>query len=223
MSPVTRARARPAARRPALEKKRGRYHHGDLRRALLDAALEVLSREGASALTLREVARRAGVTHAAPYRHFADKQALLAAVAEEGFRMLTAAMLQGSGPLRENPVRALQAIGVAYVRFATTQRAHFQVMFGKDIDWAREQCELDQTADRCFDVLISAVQACQAVGAVRPGDPLIPALCAWSMVHGLSEFIANGQLSAMELSVPPVEQLVAIFNTMLIEGARAKE
>jgi len=84
VSPVARARARRAGR-SALEKKRGRYHHGDLRRALLDAALELLAREGASALTLREVARRAGVTHAAPYRHFTDKQALLAAVAEEGF------------------------------------------------------------------------------------------------------------------------------------------
>jgi AcrR family transcriptional regulator len=223
VSPVTRARARPAARRLAVEKKRGRYHHGDLRRALLDAALGVLSGEGASALTLREVARRAGVTHAAPYRHFADKQALLSAVAEEGFRMLTAEMLERSAPLVGNPVGALQAIGVAYVRFATSQRAHFQVMFSKDIDWAREPCELEETADRCFSVLISAVQACQTVGAIRSGDPLIPALCSWSMVHGLSEFIANGQFSAMELSVPPVEQLVAIFTTMLIEGTRAKE
>jgi AcrR family transcriptional regulator len=157
-----------------VEKKRGRYHHGDLRRALLDAALEVLSAEGASALTLREVARRAGVTHAAPYRHFADKQTLLAAVAEEGFRMLTAEMLERSVPLKDDPVRALQAIGLAYVRFATTERAHFQVMFGKDIDWAREQCELEETADRCFDVLISAVEACQTVGAIRPGTRSSP-------------------------------------------------
>ena len=221
MSPVARARARRAGR-SALEKKRGRYHHGDLRRALLDAALELLAREGASALTLREVARRAGVTHAAPYRHFTDKQALLAAVAEEGFRMLTAEMRAGSEAHRADPVGALEALGVAYVRFATSKRAHFQVMFGKDIDWNREECGLEETADHCFGVLISAVQGCQAVGAIRPGDPLIPALCAWSMVHGLSELIANGQFSAMELSVPPIEQLVAIFNSLLIEGARAK-
>ena len=223
MSPVTRARVRTAARRTAVEKKHGRYHHGDLRRALLDAALEVLSREGAAALTLREVARRAGVTHAAPYRHFTDKQALLATVAEEGFRMLASRMSEVWAKREGDPVRGLQAIGVAYAQFATGQRAHFQVMFGKDIDWTREHCGLEETADSCFGVLISAVQACQGVGAIRAGDPLIPALCAWSMVHGLSELIANGQFSAMDLAVPSVEELVGIFNRMFIEGARAKE
>ena len=223
MSPVTRARARTAARRTAVEKKRGRYHHGDLRRALLDAALEVLSREGAAALTLREVARRAGVTHAAPYRHFTDKQALLATVAEEGFRMLASQMSEAWKKHEGDPVHGMEAIGVAYVCFATGQRAHFQVMFGKDIDWSRDHTGLEETADCCFEVLISAVQACQGVGAIRPGDPLIPALCAWSMVHGLSELIANGQFTAMDLAVPSVEELLGIFNRILIEGARAKE
>ena len=215
MSAVPRARVRPGPRR--------RHPHRDLRRALLDAALGVLSREGAAALTLREVARRAGVTHAAPYRHFTDKQALLATVAEEGFRMLTSQMSEARASGEGDPVRALEAIGVAYVRFATGQRSHFQVMFGKDIDWSREHPGLEETADRCFGVLTSAVEACQAVGAIRPGDALIPALCAWSMVHGLSELVANGQFSAMELAVPSVEELVGIFNRILIEGTRAKE
>ena len=223
MTPPARARARVPGRRTAVEKKRGRYHHGDLRRALLDAALEVLSREDPSALTLREVARRAGVTHAAPYRHFADKQALLAAVAEEGFRMLTAAMRERAAPVRGDPRLQLEAIGVAYVQFATSQRAHFQVMFGNDVDWSRPHAQLEETADCCFEVLISAVQSCQEAGLVRAGDPLVPALCAWSMVHGLSELIANGQFNALDMPVPPVEQLVAIFNGMLIEGAQPRE
>jgi len=223
VSPVTRARARPVGRRAAVEKKRGRYHHGDLRRALLDAALELLAREGAAALTLREVARRAGVTHAAPYRHFTDKQALLATVAEEGFRMLSSHMSEAWAKHEGDPVHGLEAIGVAYIRFATGQRSHFQVMFGKDIDWSREHSGLEETADCCFEVLISAVQTCQNVGAIRPGDPLIPSLCAWSMVHGLSELIANGQFTAMELAVPSVEELVSIFNRIFIEGAKAKE
>ncbi len=222
MSPVTRARARTAAR-SAVEKKRGRYHHGDLRRALLDAALEVLSREGAAALTLREVARRAGVTHAAPYRHFTDKQALLAAVAEEGFRMLSAEMAAGAAAHAGDPRGAMEAIGAAYVRFATSHRAHFQVMFGNHVDWTCKHARLEESADHAFGILIAQVQASQAAGLVRAGDPLIAALCAWSMVHGLSELIANGQFSALELSVPPTEQLVAIFNSLLIEGARPRE
>jgi len=222
LSPVTRARARAAARRP-VEKKRGRYHHGDLRRALLDAALEVLSRESASALTLREVARRAGVTHAAPYRHFADKQALLAAVAEEGFRMLAEEMRKGAAAHPGDPARALQDIGTAYVRFATSQRARFQVMFGNQVDWTCKHQTLEAAADNAFDVLISQVKACQSEGLIGPGDPLVAALCAWSMVHGLSELIANGQFKALELAVPPVEQLMGIMNVMLIEGARPRE
>ena len=162
--------------------------------------------EGASALTLREVARRAGVTHAAPYRHFADKQALLAVVAEEGFRMLAAEMTNGR---RRAPGRAgagLQAIGTAYVRFATTERAHFQVMFGNHVDWSCNHLKLEETADNAFEVLIAQVKACQAAGLIRPGDPLVAALCAWSMVHGLSELIANGQFNALDLSVPPARR-----------------
>jgi len=221
VSPVAGAARRPG-RRP-VGKKRGRYHHGDLHRALLDAALVVLSEEGASALTLREVARRAGVTHAAPYRHFADKQALLAAVAEEGFRMLTAEMGKGAASHRDDPARALQEIGTAYVRFATSKRAHFQVMFGNHVDWSCKHLQLEESADTAFGVLISQVQACQAAGLIRSGDPLVPALCAWSMVHGLSELIANGQFNALELAVPPVEQLMGIMNVMLIEGARPRE
>src|SRR5262245_23788463 len=108
--------------------KGGKYHHGDLRRALLDAALEILAEGGAAGLTLREVARRAGVTHAAPYRHFEDKAALLAAVAEEGFRAVYAEMLARSERVKD-PVERLYQIGAAYVLFAVTHPAHFRVMF----------------------------------------------------------------------------------------------
>ena len=214
MSPVTRARARPARRAVGVEKKRGRYHHGDLRRALLDAALEVLSREGAAALTLREVARRAGVTHAAPYRHFTDKQALLAAVAEEGFRMLAAEMARAprAHPGRRGAGAAGHRHGVRPVRHHQARALPGDVRQA-DIDWSCEHPKLEETADSAFGVLIAQVQACQAAGLIVPGDPLVAALCAWSMVHGLSELIANGQFSALELSVPPLEQLVGIMST----------
>ena len=107
--------------------------------------------------------------------------------------------------------------------FATSQRAHFQVMFGNHVDWTCKHPQLEETADTAFGVLISQVQACQAARLIRSGDPLVPALFAWSMVHGLSELIANGQFNALELSVPPVEQLMGMMNLMLIEGARPRE
>src|SRR5262245_4881527 len=116
--------------------KKRAYHHGDLRRALLDAALELVSSKGVQALTLREVARRAGVTHAAPYHHFPSKEALFAAVATEGFRDLAAAMRAAlSG--RRGPFASLRAIGVAYVRFATEHPAHFRIMFRPGLIGAR--------------------------------------------------------------------------------------
>ncbi len=103
------------------------------------------------------------------------------------------------------------------------QRAHFQVMFGNHVDWTCKHPQLEETADTAFGVLISQVQACQAAGLIRSGDPLVPALFACSMVHGLWELIANGQFNALELSVPPVEQLMGMMNLMLIEGARPRE
>ncbi|MFN7132092.1 MAG: TetR/AcrR family transcriptional regulator, partial [Myxococcales bacterium] len=105
------------------------YHHGDLRRALLDGALALLQDEGVGALSLREVARRAGVTHAAPYRHFESKEELIAAVAEEGFHTLRDEMRDAMAAHEGDPRRRLEACGVAYVLFAVGHPAHFGVMW----------------------------------------------------------------------------------------------
>src|SRR3972149_3564682 len=101
---------------PRSTRRRGSYHHGNLRRALLDAALELVETQGAEALTLRAAARRAGVSPAAPYRHFADKRTLLAAVAEEGFRALTEAMRQATAAHGAQPPGRFRALGVSYIR-----------------------------------------------------------------------------------------------------------
>ncbi|HET8576665.1 MAG TPA: helix-turn-helix domain-containing protein, partial [Methylomirabilota bacterium] len=112
------ARLRRQEPRPA-RRRRGRYHHGDLPRALVAAAVSLVEREGVDALTLRGAARKAGVSQAAPYRHFADKQALLAAVAEEGFKALSEAMRRASAPHEGDPLGRFRALGEAYVEFAT--------------------------------------------------------------------------------------------------------
>src|SRR5437667_2422178 len=104
------------------------YHHGNLRQALIDAALELIEERGVSALTLREVARRVGVTHAAPQRQFADLAALVAAVAEQGFRGLPAHVAAVRGSAR-TPAQRLRALGVAYVEYALAHPAHLRVIF----------------------------------------------------------------------------------------------
>src|SRR5262245_36443879 len=119
------ARARPR------RKPRDRYHHGDLRRALLDEALRTIQQDGVAALTLRAIGLRLGVSRTALYRHFADKRALLSAVATEGFRLLTARLTEAWGA---GGPRGFTAMGVAYIRFAMANASHYRVMFGGSVD-----------------------------------------------------------------------------------------
>src|SRR3954468_16224943 len=109
------------------------YHHGDLRRTLLDASLALVEEQGIGALSLREVARKAGVTHNAPYHHFPDKGTLLAAISEEGFALLAREMTAARAGARDDPRSRLEACGQSYVRFALKSPAHFRVMFRPEL------------------------------------------------------------------------------------------
>src|SRR5215467_5021752 len=109
------------------------YHHGDLRRALIETALTMVTEEGAWTFTLREVARRAGVSHAAPYNHFNDKAALLAEVAAMGFQALRERMAAASGAHPRSARQAMLSIAATYVRFGVEQPAHYRLMFGPEI------------------------------------------------------------------------------------------
>ena len=199
------------------------YHHGNLRRALLDAALVILETEGAAALSLREAARRAGVSHAAPYRHFADKEALLAAVAEESFRALTAAMRARMSAHAPGTKAELLASGVGYVTFAIENPARYRVIFGpasgldSPADAASRYPELRAAGDACFGVLTSSVAACQKSGALRAGDANELALACWSMVHGLASLLGDCKLPR-----PPTreaeEALVVSMVMRLVDG-----
>ena len=158
--------------------RRNTYHHGDLRRALIDAALRLIAAEGAGSFTLREVARRARVSHAAPYRHFPDKMALLAAVAEEGFRALRERLLAVGAGLSSEPLRHLQTLGVEYVRFAVEHPAHFQVMFGSGMIDPLAYPAVHEVSQGTFHLLVQAMVAGQRMHAVRSGAPPALALIA---------------------------------------------
>ncbi len=207
MSTRARQPARKPARPPAV-RRRGRYHHGDLRRALLDAALELVRSAGPPALTLRAAARLAGVSQAAPYRHFADKQALLAAVAEEGFRSMTAAMRWAMRPHGDEPLLRFRALGLSYVGFARSHPAHFAVMFGPELADRSVHPSLAEAAGEAFRLLVAAIGDCQKAGFARKGDPEELAVAAWSTVHGLSALIVNGQLEARGARVDELAQSV---------------
>lgn len=183
-------RSASGGRRPA----RRRYHHGNLRQALIEAALALVEKEGAAALTLRAAARMAGVTQAAPYRHFADKDALLAAVAEEGFRAMEAAMRRAVDGAGVEPLARFRALGQAYVAFALAHGPHLRVMFGRELADRSGHGSLREAAQATFRLLVDAIADCQRAGLVRAEDPEELAASAWSMVHGFSTLLLDGQL-----------------------------
>ncbi len=169
------------------------YHHGDLRRALVEAALALLEAEGRWDFTLRELARRAGVSHAAPYKHFADKRALLAEVAAIGFEALTAAMTAAVAACAGDPGDRFCATGLAYVRFGVGHAAHFRLMFGPEFAADRDRHpRLVAASKAAFAVLTAALDRCAEAGLVAAGAVEDQALAAWSLVHGLTLLVIDG-------------------------------
>lgn len=157
------------------------YHHGELKPALLAAAAQLLDEGGAALISLREVARRAGVSHNAPYRHFADRDSLLAALAEDGFRELGRRMDAETG--------GLAALGQCYVRFALEQPGRFALMFGAGLDKTRYP-QLQQAALALYRRLAQAVHE---TAPAREAE--VATLAAWSLVHGLAQLLLDRQLS----------------------------
>jgi AcrR family transcriptional regulator len=168
-----------------------RYHHGNLRAALIAAATAILKKDGVGGLTLRAVARGAGVSQTAPYRHFKNKSELLAALAGEGFEGLTAAMMAAMKDI-EDPSARLRALGRGYVGYALANPAYLRLMFGPDIPDKSAHPELLAKADAAYAVLTGTMQAGR--GARPDFDPDLAALASWALVHGLANLLIDGQI-----------------------------
>jgi len=168
------------------------YHHGNLRQALLKAAIALIREVGPQGFTLREVARRAGVSHNAPYRHFKNRDELLAEVAAEGFERLTKFM-EESASRGASPLERFQLSGRGYIRFALQFPEHFAVMFDEpSVLPASAHCK--EAAARAFAALLGFVSDSQQAGALPTGDPQMFALMAWSVVHGVAKLAVSGHL-----------------------------
>ncbi|WP_371606383.1 TetR/AcrR family transcriptional regulator [Streptomyces sp. NBC_01213] len=158
------------------------YHHGDLRRALLTAALDVITQDGPDALSLRDLARRAGVSHAAPAHHFKDRTGLLTAVTAEGYALFADALAEAPD---------LQERGVAYVRFAARHPAHFQVMFRPEL-YRPDDTELLTAKARATAELRAGVD--HLPDAARGEDARLAGIAAWSLAHGFATLLLTGNL-----------------------------
>jgi AcrR family transcriptional regulator len=170
------------------------YHHGDLRNALIQAGLELLAEGGAQKLDLRKVARRVGVSHAAPYRHFADRQALIAAINEEGFHRLAERIQSTLRDLPDEPFEQLLGVARVYVQFAQENPWLMREMFsGLTIE--RETFEGLQTASKTvYRLYTEVVRRGQACGKIVDGDPAALAGVLWSVLHGLAMLIIENQM-----------------------------
>lgn len=166
----------------------GRYHHGDLRAALMAAAVEVLATSGPSGLRLRDLARRVGVSHAAPAHHFGDLTGLLTAVAAEGHRLMAGAMAEAAA----RPGGGFLEVGVAYVTFAVTHPGHFAVMHRPDLIRTDDPELVEARRASARHLTEGARRVASALGV----DETTVAVAAWATVHGLAELILSGVLPA---------------------------
>jgi AcrR family transcriptional regulator len=204
-----RPKASTASRKP--------YHHGDLRHALLKAATDIVRTRGLPELSLRAVARKARVSHAAPYHHFPDRTALVAAVAEQGFVGLKRSMdaqLRGLGNARDR----LEAAGVGYVLFAVRNPTHFRLMFSAEFEDKSRFPELGAAARAAHGVLTQLATECQAAGLVRAGDPHLISLAMWAIVHGLAILLIDRQFGFNNFAPGTIRKLTADVKYFLWVG-----
>jgi len=191
------------------------YHHGDLREVLLEKAVEVIQEDGIGALSLRAVARRAGVSHGAPAHHFPDKAGLLTALATRSMERFSEALSEAAREAGDSALDRLRAIGRAYVRFAAQNPAYFRIVTRFELIHG-DDAEFAASYQVIFDMVKDAVCAAQREGWSRSMDPMALVIACWSAVHGLSNLYLDGVL---EDRVGPIDletaaaQVVAVVTS----------
>ena len=190
------------------QKRRG-YHHGNLREALIDTALSLISEKGPAGFTIAEAARAAGVSPAAPYRHFKDRDALIADVAERGFELFTKGLAEAWAEGKPTPREALMRMGRAYLAFAREEPAYYTAMFESGLCF-RDYAALQETGDHAFVVLR---EACEAVIATLPAGKRPPAMMMalhiWSLTHGMAGLFGRGDAARRPIPMEPDDLLEA--------------
>jgi AcrR family transcriptional regulator len=203
---------------------RASYHHGDLRRVVLDASLLLIETEGVEALSMREVARRANVSHGAPYHHFPDRGAIVAALAEEGFVRLEAELRAAVARASDATTR-FEAAGRAYILFAGRHGAQFRIMFRPEMVRREEYPAIDVVAAAACRVLAECIAECQREGVAPGGDPGPLVLTSWATAHGVAALWLDGPLSrgGGRKSLRELADSVAkTFSGLLAAGGRAR-
>jgi len=183
------------------------YHHGNLREALIQAARELIKEKGPAGFTFADAARSAGVSAAAPYRHFRDREALLADVAREGFGRFEAMLATGWNNGKPDARTAFNNIGKAYLAFAASEPAYYAAMFEAGLP-PDADADLRAASDRAFNVLRGAAEALSALLPANKRPPaLMMSLHVWAMAHGIASLFGRGDAGRRKLPIPPDELL----------------
>jgi AcrR family transcriptional regulator len=201
-----------------------KYHHGDLKNALIEAGAEILSKEGVSGLSLRKVASRAGVSHAAPYAHFTDKQALIAAISTEGYRRLYEKLTVVIQKYQDDQLHQFVEVAWAFVEFARNDPDLFKVIFSSVVEKEKDFPAFVEMTRKNFRLLVELVEACQAAGVLKPGAADEMAVSIWSLVHGLASLLIEGQISHAILNRRKIRELLifTLNQVTLVELTPAK-
>lgn len=189
------------------------YHHGDLKRVIIETAQDMLSEEKGWQFTLREVARRAEVSHAAPYKHFPDKGALLAELATLGFDQLRRAVNDALRPKARSARAEFISAAKAYIQFGTSNPSLYRLMFSADVDRSAFRA-LDEAASSAFAVLVGILERGQQSGSLRQQPPRGQAAATWALLHGFTLLSIDGQLLPEKVGAKPIEAVL----TSLLEG-----
>lgn len=192
-------------------KAKANYHHGDLRRALMDVSIDILKKHEVETLNLRKLAVLAGVSPGAPYHHFADRAELVAAIANEGFELLEGSMRKATATCANEASARLEALGQAYVHFAISHPGYFRVMFRRETH-NNATTAMRGAGQRTFQLLCDAITACQQAGSAPAGDPQPLILHAWAAVHGLSTLLVDGDLKGISI---PTQQLASVMTNLM--------
>jgi AcrR family transcriptional regulator len=187
------------------------YHHGNLKNALIKAGIEILAGEGVGGLSLRKVAKQAGVSHAAPYAHFTDKQALIAAISTEGFKQLYSQIQAVKEAHRTNPGILLIETAWAYVQFALTAPDRFKLMFSSVLEKEKEYPDFVEISQKNFRQVIEIVEICQKAGVLKEGASDLLALSLWGTVHGFTSLLLEGQISHTVLEKASLKEILIII------------